>query len=57
MEGTFLREITLNFIVIGQRHYERVIVIPPTDKKVPEGEDMLIPANSHALGVSLTPAG
>ena len=41
MEGTFLREISLNFIVIGQRHYERVIVIPPTDKKVPEGEDML----------------
>ena len=37
----FLREISLNFIVIGQKHYERVIVIPPTDKKAPEGEDML----------------
>ena len=39
--GTFLKEISINFIVIGQRHYGRVIVIPPRGKKVPEGEDML----------------
>ena len=41
MAGTFLREISINFIIIGQRHYGRVIVIPPRGKKVPEGEDML----------------
>ena len=41
MEGTFLREITLNVIVIGQRHYGRVTVVPPRGKKVPEGVDML----------------
>ena len=41
VEEMLLREITLNFIVIGQRHYGRVTVIPPRDKKVPEGVDML----------------
>ena len=41
VEGTFLREITLNVIVIGQRHYGRVTVVPPRGKKVPEGVDML----------------
>ena len=40
MEGMFLREISVNFIVIGQRHYGRVIVVPPRGKKVPEGVDM-----------------
>ena len=41
VEGTFLREITLNFIVIGQRHYGRVIVVPPRGKKVPKRVNML----------------
>ena len=39
--GTFLREISINFIVNGQRQWGRVIGIPPRGKKVPEGEDML----------------
>ena len=41
VEGMFLREITLNFIVIGQRHCGRVTVIPSRGKKVPDGVDML----------------
>lgn len=30
-----LREISLNFVVVGQRHYGRVTVVPPRGKKVP----------------------
>ena len=41
MDGTFLSEISVNFIVIGQRHYGRVTLVPSKGKKVPEGVDML----------------
>ena len=45
----FLREITLNFIVIGQRHCGRVTVIPSRGKKVPDGVDMLAFYNIHNI--------
>ena len=41
MEGSILREISVNHMVIGQGHRERVIIVPPRGKKVPEGVDML----------------
>ena len=42
MEGSILRQISVNLIVIGQGHSGRVIIVPPRDnKKVPEGSDML----------------
>ena len=41
MEGSILREISVNVIVIGQGHWEGIILVPPRGKKVPEGVDML----------------
>ena len=41
MEGSILREISVNLIVIGQGPWGRVIIVPPRGKKVPEGVDML----------------
>ena len=41
MEGSILREKTVNLIVIGQGHSGRVIIVSPRDKKVAEGSDML----------------
>ena len=41
MEGSILRELSVNLIVIGQGHLGRVIIVPPRGKKVPEGVDML----------------
>ena len=41
MEGSILREISVNLIVIRQGHSGRVIIVPPRGKNVPEGSDML----------------
>ena len=41
MEGSILREISVNHMVIGQGHRGRVIIVPPRGKKVPEGVDVL----------------
>ena len=41
MEGSILREISVNLIVIGQGHSGRVIIVPPRGKNFPEGSDML----------------
>ena len=41
IEGSILREISVNRIVIGQGHAGRVIIVPPRGKNVPEGSDML----------------
>ena len=41
MEGSILREISVNLTVIGQGHSGRVIIVPPRGKNCPEGSDML----------------
>ena len=41
MEGSILREICVNLIVIGQGHQGRVIIVSPRGTKVPKAVDML----------------
>ena len=51
MEGSILREISVNLIVIGQRHWGRVIIVPPRGKEVPEGVNMLAFYNQTLYGL------
>ena len=41
MDGSILREICVNRIVIGQGHQAQVMIVPPRGTKVPKGVDML----------------